>query len=72
MIVFMIAAWICIFVLALAIVGLRDRIETLQRRVWQLENNPEMQLQDGPQTGRSQGAMLAAKVALATARQNNK
>lgn len=69
-IVFLVGAWVGLFCLGLAISSMNDDLNKLLRRVSQLEDAP-MEIQDGPQTGRSQGAMLALR-AQAAARQKNK
>lgn len=69
-IVFLAGAWVGLFCLGLAISSMNDDLNKLLRRVRDLEDNPCMP-GDGPQTGRSQGAMLAVR-AQAAARQNNK
>jgi hypothetical protein len=59
-IVFLAGAWVGLFCLGLAISSMNDDLNKLLRRVRDLEDNPLIP-QDGPQTGRSQGAMLAIR-----------
>jgi hypothetical protein len=70
-IVFLVGAWAGLFCLGLAIVSQNTDIDILKRKIAYLEDNAQAPLQDGPYTGRAQGAALAIK-AQAAARQNNK